>query len=160
MKRQKTDRTNYCLDPLPTEIDNHVDTICFGTNFRPIYFTSQVCTVSLFLDSYIAKKDIPIYSAVTTADLEDETTALLEAGQGLYFGKEIDWSFLNPNQLRAFGVPVYDDPIDLHRELGINLLDVFVPMKVNSFIYSFVLYYPTDKELYSCKQFQITDEIS
>ena len=31
---------------------------------------------------------------------------------------------------------------------------------MNGSIYSFVLYYPTDKELYFCKRFQTSDEIS
>ena len=91
------------MDRLPTEIDNHADTICFGKNFRPIYFTSQVCTVSPFLDSYESKKDVPICSAVTAVDLEDGSI-LLEAGQGLYFGAEMDRSLINPNQVRAYGL--------------------------------------------------------
>ena len=94
-------------------------------------------TVSPFLDSYTAKKDVPICSAVTAVDLEDGTTVLMEAGQGLYFGNKMDQSLLNPNQLRAFGVPVCDDPIDSHRELGINLPDVFVPMKMNCSLLSY-----------------------
>ena len=124
VKRQTTDRSDYCLDPLPTEIDNHADTICFGKNFRPIYFTSQVCMVSPFLDSYTAKKDIPICSAVTAVDLEDGTMVLLEAGQGLYFGKEMDRSLLNPNQLRPYGMPCRRYPdMDIHNELN----DLIVP---------------------------------
>ena len=31
-----------------TDVDNHADTHCFGQNFRPIFWTSQECTVSPF----------------------------------------------------------------------------------------------------------------
>ena len=72
----------------------------------------------------------------------------------------MDQSLLNPNQLQAFGVPVCDDPIDPHRALGINLPNVFFPMKMNGSICGFVSRCPTDEELYSCRRFQISDEIS
>jgi hypothetical protein len=39
----------WTIEPAPTEIDNHADTICFGQNFRPISLTSAVATVSPFL---------------------------------------------------------------------------------------------------------------
>ena len=80
------------------------------------YFTSEVCTVSLFLDSYKSKPDVPICTAVIAVDLDDGSTILTEAGQGLYFGMEMDRSLLNPNQLRAFGVSVCDDPTDKYTE--------------------------------------------
>ena len=98
VKRHWTNGDVY-YDPLPTEIDNHADTICFGKNFRPIYFTSQVCSVSPFLDSYESKTDISICTAITAVDLDDGRTILLEAGQGLYFGEDMDRSLINPNQL-------------------------------------------------------------
>ena len=149
-----------CFDPLPTEIDNHADTICFGRNFRPSYFTSQVCTVSPFLDSYDSKTNIPICTAITAVDLDDGSTILLEAGQGLYFGDEMDRSLLNPNQLRAFGVPVCDDPTDKHRRLGIDLGEKQVPMTMKGSICGFVSRCPTDQELESYPRYQISDEHS
>lgn len=159
VKRHRANDDMY-LEPLPTEIDNHADTICFGRNFRPIYFTSQVCTVSPFLDSYDSKNDVPICTAVTAVDLDDGRTILLEAGQGLYFGKEMDRSLLNPNQLRAFGIPVCDDPTDPHRPLGIDLMNVKIPMSMQGSICGFVSRCPTDAELESCEKFQISDEHS
>ena len=146
------------MDPLPTEIDNHADTICFGKNFRPIHFTSQVCSVSPFLDSYDSKTDVPICTVVTAVDLDDGRTILLEAGQGLYFGDEMDKSLINPNQLRAFGVPVCDDPTDSHRQLGIDLKSVTIPMTMQGSICGFVSRCPSDEELESCARYQISDE--
>ena len=84
VKRQRT-MNKYCIDSLPTEINNHTDTIYFRKNFQPIFFISQVCAVSPFLDSCTAKQDVPICSAMTAVDLEDGSTILLEAEKGLYF---------------------------------------------------------------------------
>ena len=66
-------------------------------------------------------------------------------------------SLLNPNQLRAFDVPVCNDPIDLNRNLSITLLEVFVPMKMKGSICGFVSRYSTDKDLYLYRRFQISD---
>ena len=110
VKHQKMD--NMCFDPLPTEIDNHADTICFGRNFRPIYFTSEVCQVSRFLPEYENQQDIQICTAATSVDLDDGDTVILQFGQGLWFGDSLDKSLLNPNQCRAFGIRLCDDPTD------------------------------------------------
>ena len=37
--------------PLPTEMDNHADTYCFGKNFIVLEYTRQKCSVSLFWQS-------------------------------------------------------------------------------------------------------------
>ncbi|GFH56846.1 hypothetical protein CTEN210_13322 [Chaetoceros tenuissimus] len=157
VKRQRGNGEIF-YEPLPTEIDNHADTICFGKNFRPVYFTSQVCTVSPFLDLYDSRQDVPICTGVTAVDLNDGATILLEAGQGLYFGNEMDRSLINPNQLRAFGIPVCDDPTDQHRKLGIDLGKEHVPMTMKGSICGFVSRCPTDEELASCPKYQISDE--
>lgn len=86
-----------------------------------IFFTSEVCTVSPFLDAYEAKKDVPICSAATAVDLDTGETIILEAGQGLYFEDEMERSSINPNQLRVFWIPACDDPTDKHRSLCIDL---------------------------------------
>ena len=44
VKRHKT-APDHFIDPLPSEIDNHADTTCFGKNFRVISFTPEVCSV-------------------------------------------------------------------------------------------------------------------
>ena len=162
VSRVKRTRPNneFYVDPLPSEMDNHADTICFGKNFRPIYFTSQVCTVSPFLDSYESRLDVPICTGITAVDLEDGSTVLLEAGQGLYFGDDMDRSLINPNQIRAFGVAVCDDPTDPHRPLGIDFGDMSIPMKMNGSICYFTSRSPTDAEIDSCRRFQISDEHS
>ena len=53
VKRTKTEEEIH-WDPADTDVDNHADTHVFGKNFRPIYFTSEVCSVAPFLDEYQA----------------------------------------------------------------------------------------------------------
>ena len=87
------------MDPCPSEIDNHADTICFGINFKPISFTSEVCRVSGFLPEYDEQPDIQICTAVTAVDLDNGETIILQFGQGLWFGEQMERSLINPNQL-------------------------------------------------------------
>ena len=56
-------------------------------------------------------------------------TLILMFGQGLWFGDRMQRSLINPNQCRAFGIKICDDPTDPHRDLGIELDDNnFIPM--------------------------------
>ena len=81
-------------------------------NFQPLYFTSEVCTVSPFLSEYGTQNDIPICTAATAFDTDDGETIILEFGQGLWFGSRMERSLLNPNQCRHFGISICDDPTD------------------------------------------------
>ena len=68
-KRYKA-KVDHFIDPLPSEIDNHADTTCFGKNFRVISSTSEVCSVSPYLSEYNSINDIPICTAATAVDLD------------------------------------------------------------------------------------------
>ncbi|GFH62186.1 hypothetical protein CTEN210_18662 [Chaetoceros tenuissimus] len=99
------------------------------------------------------RSNVPIATGVTAIDLDDGSTILLEAAQGLFFGSEMDRFLLNPNQLRAFGVAVCDDPTDKYQSLGIDLNDIMVPMKMIGSICGLISPCPTDEELESCRRF-------
>ena len=160
VKRRKADpEQDLFMDPCPTEMDNHADTICFGRNFRPIHFTSEVCSVSAFLSEYEQQEDVQICTAATAFDLDSGETVILKFGQGLWFGSQMDRSLINPNQLRSFGVPVCDDPTDQYRELGIELEDgYFIPMKMNGSTCGFKSRCPTISELETCRCFLLSNE--
>ena len=113
----------HFVDPLPSEIDNHADTTCFGKNFRVISFTSEVCSVSPYLSEYDSITDIPICTAATAVDMDSGETIILEFGQGLWFGDRLNHSLINPNQCRSYGISVCDDPTDKHRVIGMELSD-------------------------------------
>jgi len=75
VKRNKSEVDQF-IDPLPSEIDNHADTTCFGKNFRVISFTSEVCSVSPYLSEYASIEDIPICTAATAVDLDSGETII------------------------------------------------------------------------------------
>ena len=66
-------------------MENHADTRCFGANFRPISFTLEECTVSLFLPEYVEQINVPFCKGVTALTLDLGEVVILEFGQGLWF---------------------------------------------------------------------------
>lgn len=109
--------------PLPTEMDNHADTHCFGQNFIVLEYTRQKCSVAPFLAEYDETQDIDIVTGATAVDLEDGSTVICVFGQGLWFGDRMEKSLINPNQCRHYGVYLCDDPTDPNRPLAIVLLN-------------------------------------
>ena len=75
------------IDPLPSEIDNHADTTCFGKNFRVISFMSEVCTVSPYMSEYDLHSDIPMCTAATAVDLDQEKLSYSSSGKAYGLGK-------------------------------------------------------------------------
>ena len=145
------------MDVLATDIDNHADTHCFGKNFVPFSWTDLVCSVSPFLSEYTAVEDIRICSGATAYTTNDGETVVLIFGQGLWFGDRMDRSLINPNQCRAYGVGVCDDPTDPYRQLGFYHDDEFFPMQMNGSIAVMNTRRPTRQELDECRKFYFSD---
>ena len=156
VKRHKAE-VDHFIDPLPSEIDNHADTTCFGKNFRVISFTTEVCSVSPYLSEYNSIDDIPICTAATAVDLDTGETIILEFGQGLWFGDRMNHSLIYPNQCRVYGLSVCDDPTDQHRDIGMQLHDnYFLPFKMRGTTCYFESRSPTEEELESYFKFLTT----
>ena len=52
------------------EMGNHADTHCFGSNFIPISFTSEECTVYPFLPEYTEQINVPICTGTNALTLD------------------------------------------------------------------------------------------
>ena len=144
-------------DVLPTEIDNHADTHCFGKNFVPFMWTGLVCTVSPFLSEYKSLDDVRICSGATAFTTTDGEVVILIFGQGLWFGDRMEKSLINPNQCRAFGVGVCDDPTDPYREIGFFHDDEFFPLTMKGTTATMETRCPSRQELDECRKFYLSD---
>ena len=68
--------------------------------------------------------------------------------EALYYGTKLDHSLINPNQIRAYGVPFWDNPYDKERGLTIEVDDtVNIQMNTMGKNIQFETRYPTNKEL-------------
>ena len=93
------------------ELDSHADTTVFGKNFLILHYTGRECDVMPYTDTYEAVKGVPIVSAATawTSQVTGQTYILI-LHEGLWMGESMPNSLINPNQLRAFGCTVQDNP--------------------------------------------------
>ena len=74
----------------------------------------------------------------------DSSEHLLVADQMLWFGTQLPNSLINPNQLRAYGLNVNDDPFDHSRMFGIDSENLFIPFDTTGTVIHFDSRVPTE----------------
>ena len=68
--------------------------------------------------------DVPIFSRATAWDYPASgKTFIIVTNDALYYGTKLDNSLMNPNQIRAYGVPFWDNPYDKERGLTTKVDD-------------------------------------
>ena len=115
------------------------------------------CSVSPFLAQYEATHHVRICSGATAFTSKIGETIILIFGQGLCFGDMMSKSLINPNQCRAYGVSVCDDPTDPHRDLGFFHDNEFFPLFMRGTTAMINTRCPTDLELHECRKFYLSD---
>jgi hypothetical protein len=93
------------------ELDSHADTIVAGSNCIVMHYTGKECNVSPYTDQYEDIKNVPIVQAATAYDdPETGVTAILMLNEAMWMGDTMEHALVNPNQLRAHGITVQDNP--------------------------------------------------
>ena len=128
------------------ELDTHADTSCAGANWALLEYTGEICEVSPFLTTYDPIQEIPV-ARCCTVWTSDQTGIdyLLVGDQMLWFGTLLPNSLLNPNQIRSFGLEVFDNPFN-DQEFGIDGHDAFIPFDTTGTIVHFDSRVPTGWE--------------
>jgi hypothetical protein len=142
------------------ELDSHADTIVCGSNCTIMHFTGKECDVSPYTDTYEAIKSVPIVQAATAYDNPDtgETTILI-MNEAIWMGDKMDHTLVNPNQLRAFGLTVQDNPFS---EAPIFIAteghEFILPLASKGTILGVTTRTPTNNELQSCPHVTLSSE--
>jgi hypothetical protein len=142
------------------ELDTHADTCVAGNNFLACEFNGITCEVIPFTNDYKPMKDIPVVSAAT-AWTNDETgeVVILYFHQILWYGKRLQHSLLNPNQIRHYGRPLCDDITDRSRPFGIDIDSEFIiPFTMSGTNIYFQSRVPSQWELENCRTFVMTHD--
>ncbi len=129
------------------EIDSRADTCVLAGNWRHIANTGQVCNVSGFHEGFDQLTDVPIVDA-GTGWIHPETGKIyiLIIKQGLWM-PDMDHSLINPNQIRDFGIDLFDNPYDNERKFGIMHEDSFIPFQTAGATVFFDTFKPTQEQL-------------
>lgn len=142
------------------ELDSHADTTVFGRNFVVMSYSGKECDVMPYSDNYEAVKDIPIVTAATAwTDKETAQTYILVFNEGLLMPETMQDTLLNPNQVRAFGGFVQDNPYSGEPIYTADPTEeVTIPLASEGVILYFESRTPTEHELHNCPHIQMTSE--
>ena len=88
-----------------------------------MHFTGNGCDVASYTDSYEIIKAVPI-SQADTAYYNPDTgdTTILILNEDIWIGETMDHTLVSPNQLRAYGVIVQDNPFE-EASISIAMVD-------------------------------------
>jgi hypothetical protein len=82
------------------EMDSHADTCVAGPNFLVLEFTGEQCDVTPYTSDYQPITNVSVVNAVTAfTDESTGETVILHFNQVLWYGKRMQMSLINPNQL-------------------------------------------------------------
>ena len=115
VRRPAVARAKKAPISLPTEgrieLDSHADTTVLGANCIILSHTGQSCEVMPYSDTYDAITDIPVVTGATLwTSPHDGDEFLLIFNEALWMGDTLQHTLVNPNQLRAYGTTVQDNP--------------------------------------------------
>ena len=93
------------------ELDSHADTIVLGANCVVLFDMGQTCEVMPYSDTYNAITDVPVVTGATLwTSPHDGDEYILIFNEPLWMGDTLQHTMVNPNQLRAYGTTVQDNP--------------------------------------------------
>ena len=131
------------------ELDSHADTVVLGSICVVLHHTGKVCEVSPYTDEYDAITDVPVVRGATLwTDQHTNEEYIFIFNEALWMGNTLTHSLINPNQLRAFGTIVQDNPY--HTDpLGITPppYDLEIPLRTAGTIIYANTHAPTQAEL-------------
>jgi hypothetical protein len=166
--RRRVSRSNVLSNTIPREpvcsmleMDTHADTCVLGPNFIILHYTGRECDVSPYSEVYESVKAVPIVKGATAwTDEETGSTYIIVVNQGLWMPDTETASLINPNQLRAYGVTVQDNPFagpmfisngGDEDVIGISMFAVGTNISIKTRT-------PTQEELDSCQHIILTSD--
>ena len=150
--KNKITKADYQHQPQSTlhgriEVDTHADTTVLGSNCVVLTYTGKECEVSPYSSQYEAVQNVPVVTQATVwTNAADGTAYLLIFHESLWMGNKLDHTLVNPNQLRAYGISVQDNPFDT-KPHSITTDDVSVELYLEGTIICGDTWTPTESEL-------------
>jgi hypothetical protein len=131
------------------ECDTNADTCCLGKNFVVLAATLRTADVYAYDTSIQPVENVPIVSGATAYD--DPITGktfILVFHESLYYGERLNHTLINPNQVRSYGIPFWDNPYDTTRPISIEVHDELqIPLRTVGTKVVFTTRVPTAYEL-------------
>jgi hypothetical protein len=73
--------------------------------------------------------------------------------KALWFGTDLPFSLINPNQCHSFGIDLCDDPFDPNCQFGFtnHITGILIPFEMHGSIAGFTSHLPTKHEIETCR---------
>ncbi|CAJ1929560.1 unnamed protein product [Cylindrotheca closterium] len=112
-------------------------------------------------DPALPPTNVPIMSGATAFDCpQTGNTFILIINEALYYRNRLDHSLINPNQVQSFGIPLWDNPFDERRHVGIESKKIFIALKaIKGTKLLFDSRAPTEQELATCLHVDMTSKV-
>ena len=115
IRRPAASNTKRKPSSLPPEgriaLDSHADTIVLGANCVVLSHTGQTCEVMPYSDTYNAITDVSVVTGATLWTSPCDGDEYIHVfNESLWMGDTLQHTLVNPNQLRAYGTTVQDNP--------------------------------------------------
>ena len=117
-------------------MDTHTDTCCAGANWTPMHYTGEICEVSPLLNIYAPVQEIQVAWCCTVRTDDEGKEYRLVGDKMLRFGTALEHLSINPNQIRAYGIPINKNPFNAN-DLGINTEELFIPFDTTGTVVHF-----------------------
>ena len=122
--------------------------------FIVLEMTNRTAEVYPYDSSYDPIENVPIVSGATAYDDKTNGSTYILV---FFYGKKLEHSLINPNQVRDHGLEFWDDPFDKRQELAIIIDDdLRIPLSYNGTRLSFKSRVPTRDELTNCQHIDMT----
>ena len=144
------------------ELDSHADMVILGSNAVVLHYTGNECEVSPYSDEYEAISNVLVVRGATLwTDQNDNQGYILVFNEALWMRDSLPHSLINPNQLRAYGTLVQDNPFS-HDPLVIEPPndDVTIPLTTLGTIIYADTRVPTQEELATLPHVVLTADSS
>ena len=139
-------------------MDTNADTCCLGQNFVVLQYTQRTAEVFAYDDSLGSKTILIVSGATAYTCPNTHETYILVVNEALYYGKRLNHSLFNPNQVRMYNNPLWDNPFDVYHPIGIELRELFIPFHTKGTKLLFRTRAPTAQELENCVHLHLTSK--
>jgi Reverse transcriptase (RNA-dependent DNA polymerase) len=141
------------------EMDTHADTCVLGKNFIITQYTGRECDVVPYSDDYEAVTGVPIVTGATAwTDQNTGETWILLIHEALWMEDTMTHSLINPNQLRAYGVDVEDNPSRGPLYITDSNENIRIPLRMQGTNILFESRTPTQDELENCRKIEFSSQ--
>ena len=137
------------------------DTCCAGSNCVVLEFTNHVVDVNPYHKDLGKMTLVPIALVAMLVTDKNGEECIFVVNEALWFGPAMENSLISSNQVRAYGVQLWDNPCDPDHNLFIHNMttDHIIPLEMDGIVACAETRVPTNDEILGLPHVHITSDV-